>query len=210
MEDFANIVGASVKAVELWHSEGMPAEVEKPTGRRGRPRLRINLEKATNWMIAHKRGGFNVPDLPDVSRALPKGKISDEPGLVGAIDRAKAAERLSFHLLRDAIARRDNMGVRATLDNWHAIAKTLSDMEKRHSQQDVLTSEIRERTQQDLREWCEPKRAFIETIPHAFASRLLNLKKAAQVEAVLNELVASLLKQLAEPLKFKTQTKEEK
>src|SRR3972149_4357403 len=112
IQQFAEIVGASVESVELWRTQGMPVEVEKPTGRRGRPRLLIDLPTATDWLVAHKRGGFKHPkgNGSDTLSTSPD-TISDEPGLGGAVERARAAERYGFRLLRQAIHLHNKPGV---------------------------------------------------------------------------------------------------
>lgn len=199
VEEFARVIGASIAAVDLWRAKGMPVEIESPTGRPGRPRLRIDLAKATDWLVANKLGGFGAPESPGAP--LPDFEsISDEPGLAGAVARGRAAERLSFRILREAIAARDSLKVRAALENWREFGRTLSDLEKRLSERAAIEKEIHDATQQAVRDWCEPKRAFIETLPYAFASRLLNLRKPSAVEMVLNDLVKTLLRQLSEPV----------
>jgi len=182
----------------------MPSTIEKPTGRTGRPSVRIDLATATDWLIAHGFHGFGQPAASTVHTTLAENPdaISDEPGLAGAVERARAAERHSFQLLREAIKSRNNIRVAATLENWREAAKALADLEKRLSHREQIEREVHDQTQQAVREWCDPKRAYIEAIPHAFASRLLNLKTSREVETVLADLVASLIKQLNAEVKF--------
>jgi hypothetical protein len=201
IEQLASIIGASVQAIELWCSEGMPHEKAKPNGKAGRPRRLFHLATCTDWMIAHNRAGFSTPKL--AATVQPIAEVSDAPGLAGAVARSRVAEHYGFQLLRAAIDKKDNFAISATLENWRELGKVLADLERRHNDRDLLTREIQEHTQQAVREWCDPKRAYIESIPQAFGPRFLQLAKLAEANVVLDELVAGLLRQLAEPLAFK-------
>jgi hypothetical protein len=206
IEQFAGIIGYSVQAVESWLAKGLPHSTATPTGKSGRPRLLFDLVEATNWMVANRIGRSAGLETNDET---PVPVVSDEPGLAGAVDRSRSAERLAFRLLRAAIEKHNALEIRATLENWRECAKVLADLEKRHNQYSNLAAEIHEATQQAVRDWAEPKRAFIDAIPSAYASRV-NPGNQVQAESILHELKEKLLKQLSEPLTLKNEAPKEK
>lgn len=208
-EELAKILGASITSITSWCAQGMPFETEPPTGRDGRPRRRHDLTKTSDWLVANRKSGFGIPQL-ELPSHEPGLTGSVEPGLSGAVSRARAAECFGFQLLRDAIAKKDNFGIAATLENWRELGKVLADLERRHNDRDLLTAEIQEHTQQAVREWAEPIRAYIDTIRHAFAPRLLKLEKLADAEGVIDDLTSALLKQLSGPVTFKTESQDGK
>jgi phage terminase Nu1 subunit (DNA packaging protein) len=201
VEQFAQLVGQSVKAVESWVVKGMPVGKAAPTGKRGRPRTMIDPETATAWMVANKLGN-GTPTLHTTPVEVDPDQLCDELGLAGAIQRGEVLERLAGRIVRDAIVSRNSLAIRSSLENWRETGKALAELAKRHTERAVVEEEIHQLTQQAVREWCEPKRAFIDAIPHSYSTRLLKIEHLSDVEAVLRDLVTTLLKQFSEPLQL--------
>ena len=204
VEQFAKAVGSSVKAVELWRAKGLPCRVEKKRGRMGRPRLLIDLSKASDWLVANKLGGFGVPEntMDSPEGANNPNSISEQIGLVGAVSRAEAFEWLAGKLVKNAYTKGTSVEKRATLENWLEASKALADLKKRIEDREAIRETVQGEMLEAIREWVAPKRAFIESIPHAYGSRLLALPHIEEVESILREITTNILKQLADQVRL--------
>lgn len=200
----AKLFNVNEQIPKKWAQAGAPHTRGRKEGQRGgHESIFFNPDELRAWLIVNQKEGYNkslFKNAEEVEKKLdaenPKApeqvKIDSTPGLIGAVNRLRAAELTAFGKYLEA-RRSGNMTLEsARLTLYVDAAKALKQLESIVDDRELVEKDIWEQIEQLLNNWIETVRAFVESAPSAMAPRL-NPSDPTVAEAAMRDWIQNQL-----------------
>lgn len=212
-EEAAELFQVNPAIIKQWCREDAPHTRERITGQRGgSSTILIEPESFRAWLIANGKGGYSKTLLKQAGEAAraedeASGKQPDSLqidgtlGLLGAVNRVRAAERAAFSKYLEARNRNDMVGEQARLQLYVETCKAMKNLESIVDERAIVEKQIWEQIQRLWHDWLDGVRSFVDSSPNALAARV-NPADPALAETALRDWVnTQLLPMMSRPIK---------